>query len=324
MKFFVGITDNQWFRYLACKPRDEVNFWRPGGGASFKAIPPNGLFLFKLHSPLNFIVGGGFFVTYSKLPLTIAWESFGENNGTSTFDEFQRVILAYRRKNGAAGDELIDPAIGCIILAEPFFWPEELWIPAPTNWPKSTVQGKTYDTSDSEGAGLWAMVQDRIRQSVAPSNLALSAAEARPSYGGRTTVETTQRYTDRLSKVRVGQGAFRVLVTDAYDRRCAITGEKTLPVLQAAHIQPFGKGGPHDVRNGLLLRSDMHTLFDLGYLTVTPEKKILVSKAIQQQFTNGKLYYSYHEQPLRMLPPDPERQPADEFLLWHNKVRFVA
>ena len=324
MKLFVGITDNQWFRYLASQPRDEVNFWRPGGGGSFKAVPPNGLFLFKLHSPLNYIVGGGFLVAYSKLPLTVAWESFGQNNGLPTFEDFQRVILAYRKKNASVSVELVDPEIGCIILAEPFFWPEELWIPAPSDWPKSTVQGKTYDTSDGVGARLWTLVQERLGHLIAQPNMNSSAAEARPSYGSRTMVEPTQRYTDRLTKVRLGQGAFRVLVTDAYERRCAITGEKTLPVLQAAHIQPFGRGGPHDVRNGLLLRSDMHTLFDLGYLTVTPEKRILVSKAIQQQFTNGKLYYSYHEQPLRSLPSDVARHPADEFLLWHNKVRFVA
>ena len=59
---------------------------------------------------------------------------------------------------------------------------------------------------------------------------------------------------------RLGQGSFRVLVTDAYGRQCAATGERTLPVLQAAHIHPYAVGGPHRVDNGLLLRSDLHTL----------------------------------------------------------------
>lgn len=52
----------------------------------------------------------------------------------------------------------------------------------------------------------------------------------------------------------------RVVVTDAYQRRCAITGEKTLPVLQATHIKPYSEKGPHSIDNGLLLRSDFHTL----------------------------------------------------------------
>ena len=52
---------------------------------------------------------------------------------------------------------------------------------------------------------------------------------------------------------RLGQGAFRVSVTQVYDRRCAVTRERTLPILEAAHIRPFAEGGPHEVTNGLLL-----------------------------------------------------------------------
>ena len=58
MKFFVGVTDNNWYNYLANSRPDEVNFWQPGGRQTFKAIEANDLFLFKLHNPLNFIAGG--------------------------------------------------------------------------------------------------------------------------------------------------------------------------------------------------------------------------------------------------------------------------
>ncbi len=71
---------------------------------------------------------------------------------------------------------------------------------------------------------------------------------------------------------RLGQGSFRVVVTDIYSRWCAVTRERTLPVLDAAHIRPYGQDGPHDPRNGLLLRSDIHTLFDQGYVTVRKKK----------------------------------------------------
>jgi putative restriction endonuclease len=60
----------------------------------------------------------------------------------------------------------------------------------------------------------------------------------------------------RLVKPRLGQGAFRILVTDIYDRKCAITQERTLPALEAAHIRPYIDGGAHEARNGLLLRRD--------------------------------------------------------------------
>ena len=61
-----------------------------------------------------------------------------------------------------------------------------------------------------------------------------------------------------------------MLVTDIYHRRCAVTQERTLPALEAAHIRPYGEGGEHEPRNGLLLRRDIHSLFDAGYVTVTP------------------------------------------------------
>ena len=57
-----------------------------------------------------------------------------------------------------------------------------------------------------------------------------------------------------LVRPRLGQGSFRVLVTDTYGRRCAVTGEKALPVLDAAHIRAVREGGQHRLDNGLLLR----------------------------------------------------------------------
>ena len=67
-----------------------------------------------------------------------------------------------------------------------------------------------------------------------------------------------------LIQPRLGQGAFRVAVTDAYERRCALTRERTLPIPDAAHIRAYAAGGGHEIPNGLLLRTDIHRLFDLG------------------------------------------------------------
>jgi len=58
MKFYVGVTDNSWFDFLSKREPEEVNFWRPKNQNKFRAIGRGDLFLFKLHSPLNFIVGG--------------------------------------------------------------------------------------------------------------------------------------------------------------------------------------------------------------------------------------------------------------------------
>src|SRR6058998_2366472 len=79
--------------------------------------------------------------------------------------------------------------------------------------------------------------------------------------------------------------------TEAYNRACAVTQEHSLPALEAAHIRPFAKEGPHEVRNGLLLRADLHRLFEQGYLTVTPEYTLDVSDRLQHDYHNGKSYY---------------------------------
>ena len=91
-----------------------------------------------------------------------------------------------------------------------------------------------------------------------------------------------------LVRPRLGQGTFRVAVTDAYSRACAVTGEHSLPVLEAAHIRPYALTGPHDINNGLLLRADLHRLFDLGYLTVTPDHALHVSERLKADYDNGR------------------------------------
>lgn len=98
----------------------------------------------------------------------------------------------------------------------------------------------------------------------------------------------------QLVTSRLGQGIFRVMVTDAYRRRCAFTSSPVLHVLDAAHIRPFAEKGPHDLRNGLLLRQDVHTLFDRGYITVTPGYRVEVSRRIKDEFENGHEYYAEH------------------------------
>ena len=307
MKFFVGVTNNEWFEYLAARQPDEVNFWRPRSQFDFRVIPVGAPFLFKLHSPLNFIAGGGYFVRHTFLPLNLAWQAFGEKNGVPDFPAFRRQILEHR-----SADEL-SQQIGCTILTQPFFFPRDAWIPVPPDWSTNIVTGKSYDTAEFAGQALWQRVQERLQGLAFPTPPGLEA-------NGEGEQD---RYGDpQLVRPRLGQGAFRVLVTDAYHRRCAMTGERTLPALEAAHIQRYSESGPHRIDNGLLLRSDLHHLFDLGYLTVASDYRIEVSRRIKEEYDNGHDYYTLHGRQLAVMPSAAEDRPSQVFLNWHRTSLF--
>jgi putative restriction endonuclease len=309
MQLFVGVTDNDWFRFLAERWPDEVNYWRPGGG-SFRAIKKWDPFLFKLHSPLDYITGGGFFVKFARLPLSFAWEVFEEKNGTPDFLAFYQKIRHYRESRGAMEP---DPDIGCIVLTSPFFFDEDDWIPVPDDWHPNIVQGKGYDTREPVGARLWEQVRVRLQKYTIPQ-----AEET------KVPVRERPRYGDEyLIRPRLGQGGFRVEVTEAYGRRGAVTGERILPVLQASHIKPYADSGPHDVRNGLLLRADLHILFDRGYITVTRDHRVEASRRLKEEFDNGEEYYKMHGRRLQVLPGREEERPAPEFIDWHNEHVYV-
>jgi putative restriction endonuclease len=301
----VAVTDSDWFAALRERPDlSEVNFWAPSA-ASFQALQPGELFLFKLHAPRNFIVGGGVFAYANVLPCSLAWNAFGEANGAPSAQAMRARIARYRRLEPS---DRSDFTIGCRILTQPFFLDESEWIPAPPSWSANIVSFKTYSTGNSDGLELWEAIEERLARSSARRTFEVA--------------EPTARYGEpQLIQPRLGQGAFRVLVTDIYHRRCAITDERTLPALEAAHIRPYSEGGEHEAHNGLLLRRDIHSLFDSGYVTVTPEHRFEVSRRIREEFENGRHYYELHGKPIR-LPDSSHHAPDPVALNWHNENCF--
>ena len=75
MPAYVGVTDNNWYRFLAGRPEvTEVNFWQPSGAREFRVLAPGEPFFFKSHYPHNKLVGGGFFSDSARLRVSEAWE----------------------------------------------------------------------------------------------------------------------------------------------------------------------------------------------------------------------------------------------------------
>lgn len=305
MKLYVGITDRDWFQFLRARSAVEMNFWHPKGTTGFNVISPGELFLFKLKYPINKIVGGAYLVRHTVLPLNLAWEVFGEANGCDSFESFYRKISSLR----SGGEK--NPKIGCTVLTDPFYLSDvDSWSP-PIDMAKNIMTGKSYDISHGEGARLFEQTKNAMYSKYGVDENMLR--EIAPRYGS-----------EQIIKPRLGQGGFRVVVLEGYERRCSVTGERTLPVLEAAHIQPYSEDGPHELSNGLLLRSDWHTLFDTGYITVTNDFKIEVSRRIKEEFSNGRDYYAHHGSSLKVLPKELSQQPAKQFLEWHQTKRFLA
>ncbi len=319
MRLYVGVTDQDWFDYLRSQPGiDEVNFWQPSPNAEFRALNKGDLFLFKLHRSRrthnqDLIAGGGVFVSYSTFPISFTWENFEKRNGAASYQEMRQQLVRYRRIPDNPHEDF---HVGCIILTQPFFFAESSWFPAP-EWSPSIVRGKAkgYELDKEAGRFIW----ENLQRAWSHQHIHDLDKEAQ-----RLNVERARYGKETTIKPRLGQGAFRLQVTDAYHRACAITEEHSLPALEAAHIKPFNESGPHAVNNGLLLRSDFHRLFDRGYITVTPEYKIEVSRRLKEEFENGRSYYPFHGQPLGHLPALPEDRPNNELLIWHNDNVFRA
>lgn len=306
MNYYIGNTDLDWYLYLKRINPEDINFWQPGGLSHFKAIGSGSPFLLKLKSPINKIAGVGFFTSHSILPIDFAWEVFQERNGANNYFDFLSKIKSYRTASNPIEK---NPNIGCIVLTNPVFFEEPDWVSIPDDWSKNIVQGKSYNTETKNGKIYWELIESVLLKYTSTSSTE-SINEPVPLYN---------RY---LTNIRIGQGAFRILVTDAYSRRCAISGEKTLPVLEAAHIKPYSTCGINATNNGLLLRADLHKLFDTGYITVTDKYYIEISRRIKEEYENGRDYYKYHGKQLISLPHNRYDLPDKDFLRWHNEYVY--
>jgi len=305
VSLYIANTDNDWFDFLSSESDvTEVNFWQPGAKA-FHAIEPGELFAFRLKRPRDKIGGFGILSNSSILPLQIAWETFGRTNGASSYADFRNAIAKYRV------DEEVGPTtnIGCRILVEPIFFPPHLWMELPSSWSKNIVGGKRYSTDESDGLELWNRLQDVSQGWSATTAPGFSEPAVR--YGSPTLITP-----------RLGQGAFRIAVTEAYKRQCAISDGKVLPALDAAHIRPYADGGTHTKSNGILFRKDIHSVFDAGYATIDKDYRFVVSKKVKEVFNNGEEYRRLHGKKLR-LPENIGDRPNLEFLTWHNANRFL-
>lgn len=310
VKAYVGVTDGDWYRFLADRPLlQEVNFWRPSSRHRFGAVEIGEPFFFKSHHPHNRVVGGGFFSGFARLSISEVWETHGEGNGAASLQQLREAIGRYRNEPISPRE---DPQIGCLFIRDTRFFGPELDAPAPPDFATNVVQGKSYDLAARAYSGYFLDLLHRLTGTVVEIDLSAPWHRPGPVYGD-----------PRLQPQRLGQQAFKGVVLDAYHHRCAITSAKIRPVLQAAHILPLPQGGEHRIDNGLLLRSDVHIMFDRGYLSIDPKHRLLVSPRLREDFGNGEEFYSRSGMQIE-LPERKADRPHREFLEWHVDSVYQA
>lgn len=167
--------------------------------------------------------------------------------------------------------------------------------------------------SFSEGAILKVWKIPNYSQDVLEIQKAETQLEKEDYFKIETIEDARERSYTSIVRRR-GQKAFREKLLTAYNNQCAITDCNAEQALEAAHIYPYKGDDTNQIWNGLILRSDIHTLFDLYLLTIDPEKKT-VCLAPELQNT------SYRELDCKeiRLPNDPKLHPYKEALNWHYK-----
>jgi len=132
----IANTDFAWFLHFLhrAEPPAEGDFWQPSPHG-FKAIPAGEPFFFRLGAPHKAMAGFGFFARYERVPVWLAWESFGDLNGAGTFAEMAARIEAIRHRTGSAIlTRSRDYEVGCVMISQPVFSP-------PTNGSPTTPTG---------------------------------------------------------------------------------------------------------------------------------------------------------------------------------------
>jgi putative restriction endonuclease len=289
--FSISPTDKNWFDFLKDSELNSyVNFWTPTPW-NVRNLSLGNRFYFMLKSPIRKLGGFGEFQEYKNLTALQAWNEFGFRNGRGSKQEFIDSIQQYIDKNSSRlGGQEIDIntyEIGCISLKNCEFWETEKFINIEdydVTFPVQVVKIKYFTTYDpfynlQENSSDFCIIG-------APRN-------------DKQNISINSRY---------GQAEFRGKVLRAYDNQCCISGETIPEILEAAHIQEYRNINSNHVQNGLLLRTDLHRLYDNGLIYIDENYVINISNQISSPH-----YIQYHDKLIK-LPSNLHEYPSKDAL----------
>jgi len=161
----------------------------------------------------------------------------------------------------------------------------------------------------------WFTVEGFTPTGVAPSPpTAVRNGEQTDEESHREILSNADARTRVLQAIwrRRGQRQFRDLLLTAYDQTCAVSACNVQEALEAAHIRPYRGSHTNHIVNGLLLRSDIHTLFDLGLLGINPkDMRVVVAAELE-----GSEYAEFDGVPVRV-PANASDRPSPILLRAH-------
>jgi putative restriction endonuclease len=265
--FAISPTDNNWFKFLKKEGfNSEVNFWTPTPWNVSRLSAGNRLY-FMLKSPIRMIGGYGQFLEYKNTTVNEAWNEFGLKNGCASKKEFTERLNKYKSERSKDDTSVVDSEIGCIILTNAVFFDDDDFLDLDNfeiDFSRFIVKIKYFDETDPLLNFEKSKELDSTFELLPTSSEKLKKA--------------------RLVTERKGQSNFRAKLTEAYNNKCCITGERTSELLEAAHIQPYIDKNSNHVKNGLLLRVDFHKIYDSGLMYIDEDYKIHISPYVKSDY----------------------------------------
>lgn len=142
--------------------------------------------------------------------------------------------------------------------------------------------------------------------------------EAQPPVDDIATPDAVDERQWQSILTRRGQKGFRQSLIDVYGGRCAVSESRVVPLLEAAHILPHAEGSDYRVTNGILLRTDIHTLFDLHLLGIDASLRVHLKDSIR-----SSEFARFHGKRIETLPASTVHQPS-AVALQDRFQRFLA
>lgn len=296
---------NSWYQVLKthflAKGSSRMSLFQNDNTLKDAGISPGTLTLFLLNEDnKNYIIGGGYFLFFKLIDTDNYWNTQGVKCGFRSKEELQEYL-----KN-----EGYDPKnVETLIFDSYFMFTKHERVLIPENFDKEYCNKNCNILSLDDPFGKYI---NKIVLSKREPYIASFGMDWPGIYFATSHFNTRNYYAQ-----------FNAKISCIYNNTCALTGTKIEPLVDAVHIKPFSDHKFQDVQNGIMLRTDIHKLFNEGYITFEYKKSDLiaiVSKSIKDSFDDS--YYDKYNRKKLHLPEDLNLRPKKELIDWHRENVF--